>query len=302
MNKNLYWSVYKNLEKEVIQLSESVQFDDEQLEVYSIKIAELILRCSTELESLAKYIYRRENGEEPKNPGACFEWMETNWSIAKKQVTIISDRFNFVKKFQPAFTPLGYENNRPEDYYSAYNAIKHDRAKNIKKANVNILIRVLAATYLLNLYFEDDNFVIPNTNFNGEQIPVVLGRKSEVFNVSVFHLDENTLLNPSTIIPTADPAIEFLLNYSLNVNKITENLQSCMYIVKETDEFKKLNEICTSKSPTDTLSEDEINGFLKLFPSAQNRLNSELTISLLLASYPERLKIMTNKEDVNGNT
>jgi len=46
---NLYWSVYKNLEKEVLELSNQIHIDDEQLNVYSIKISELLIRCSVEI-------------------------------------------------------------------------------------------------------------------------------------------------------------------------------------------------------------------------------------------------------------
>ncbi len=43
---NLYWPIYKNLEKEVVELSNWVHFDDKQLFVYSVKISELLIRCS----------------------------------------------------------------------------------------------------------------------------------------------------------------------------------------------------------------------------------------------------------------
>ena len=40
MNNNLYWAVYKNLEREVLELANIIHFDDDQLKVYSIKISE----------------------------------------------------------------------------------------------------------------------------------------------------------------------------------------------------------------------------------------------------------------------
>ncbi len=53
---NLYWSVYKQLEKEVIDLSFSIYFDDKQFEFistkeynktppYSLRAGDLIVRC-----------------------------------------------------------------------------------------------------------------------------------------------------------------------------------------------------------------------------------------------------------------
>jgi hypothetical protein len=43
---NLFWPVYKNLEHEVVELSNKIHFDDKQLSVYSVKISELLIRCA----------------------------------------------------------------------------------------------------------------------------------------------------------------------------------------------------------------------------------------------------------------
>jgi hypothetical protein len=59
---NLYWSIYKNLERDVIDLSNHIHFNDEQLAVYSTKIAELLIRCSIEIESISKDLYENEGG------------------------------------------------------------------------------------------------------------------------------------------------------------------------------------------------------------------------------------------------
>ena len=45
MANNFYWTVYKNLEKELIELSNLIHIDDNQLDIYSIKIAELLLKA-----------------------------------------------------------------------------------------------------------------------------------------------------------------------------------------------------------------------------------------------------------------
>ena len=54
---NLYWSVYKNLEKEFLELTNFIHFSDDQLKVYSMHIADLIVRCSIEIESISKELY-----------------------------------------------------------------------------------------------------------------------------------------------------------------------------------------------------------------------------------------------------
>lgn len=50
--QNLYWPVYKNLEKEFLKLADYIHFSDDQIETYSMFIADLIVRCSIEIEAL----------------------------------------------------------------------------------------------------------------------------------------------------------------------------------------------------------------------------------------------------------
>ena len=57
MSHNLYWAIYQNLEEGLIELSNNIHIDDEQLNVYSMKIAEMLIRISVEVESIAKELY-----------------------------------------------------------------------------------------------------------------------------------------------------------------------------------------------------------------------------------------------------
>lgn len=52
--KNSYWSSYKQIETELIQLAHSVYFDDNQLNVYSAKFSDMILSICSKIESVSK--------------------------------------------------------------------------------------------------------------------------------------------------------------------------------------------------------------------------------------------------------
>ena len=58
----LYWQVYKNLEKEFFGLADVIHVDDKQLEVYSMKIADLLIRTVVEIEAIAKELYLSNGG------------------------------------------------------------------------------------------------------------------------------------------------------------------------------------------------------------------------------------------------
>ena len=65
MPHNLYWAIYQNLEEDLIELSNNIHIDDNQLSVYSMKIAEMLIRISVEVESIAKELYFQNGGDKP---------------------------------------------------------------------------------------------------------------------------------------------------------------------------------------------------------------------------------------------
>ncbi len=98
-----------NLEKELIALSNSIMFDDaensHQLDTYSPKILELLLRCAIEIESISKDLYYDNGGEkkfkrngdeiEPKFDYQCLKFLDDVWQICSKQVLVSSTNFYF---------------------------------------------------------------------------------------------------------------------------------------------------------------------------------------------------------------
>ena len=136
------------------------------------------MRCAVEIESIAKDIYRYEVKKEPNDTGCCFNWIETNYKISQKALAIVSPNFHFVEKFSPKFYPFKYSNHSGDDYYSEYNAIKHDRVKNLCKASVGTLVRILGALYILNLYYANKIFNLGDDSY-GKNIDEEYG--SDIF-------------------------------------------------------------------------------------------------------------------------
>ncbi len=170
---NLYFPVYRNIESEVIELSKGIYFSDEQLKVYSIKISELLSRCLTEIESLYKDLYRGLKKDDPEKIGDAWRLLDNEWGLSAKQLAVTSDNFFFDESFQPYFAPFDYINRSVDDFYAAYNAIKHDRAKNLPKANLNVLIRALGALYILNIYYKNEP--LPSAAFTPKKADRAVG-------------------------------------------------------------------------------------------------------------------------------
>lgn len=171
MSHNLYWPVYQNLEKEFLSICDIIHIDDSQLNVYSMKIAELLIRTVVEIESIAKNLYFSNGGSKPDDKDLyfdtdCMAHLVDIWDIDKKVVLVSSPNIFLTEDENRVLTPLHKSNKRgtsSADWCKAYQAVKHNRVRELKRGNLKHYLRALAALYILNLYFKDEkvNFITP---------------------------------------------------------------------------------------------------------------------------------------------
>lgn len=212
MKDNLYWAVYKNLEKELLDLSYQIHIDDNQLGVYSVKIAELLLRCSVEIESIAKDLYEQEGGNEKGNPkfdSVCLKFLEDKWLLSKKKVYISAASF-YLMDGNNILTPLlnaelGSKDTNSPKWKQAYMAIKHDRAKSLPEfGNIGNLINAMAVLFLLNVYHKNESFKLGP---NGENSSFPWSMGSEIFNIKLQKWTGNTDNGEATKSPDYDECV-----------------------------------------------------------------------------------------------
>ena len=165
---NIFWPVYENLEKEFIQLSFNIFIDDHQLNTYSYKISELILRAAIEIESISKELYLREGGKDKRNLtyDDALKELDKKWNLKKKMVKISSTNIHISDMTLKPFSKILNPRNRKMHYRwnISYQNIKHDRGKYIKEASIQNLLYILAALFVLNLYYNDEEFNLEKDN------------------------------------------------------------------------------------------------------------------------------------------
>ena len=217
---NLYWPVYKNLEKEVLDLSNHVHFDDNQLSIYSVKISELLIRCCVEIEAISKELYFREGGLQPENEKDlyfdtdCIKLLEDKWSLSKKKLIISAPNFYFQNEDNRVLTPLHKASKRgasSSDWQKAYQGIKHNRTSNLSKGNIKNLLRALGSLFILNVYFKDDVYGLKEnkeTNF-----PINIG--SDIFSIKL-HLCSSAPFDDGFLSKKED------FNECIYITKVTE--------------------------------------------------------------------------------
>ena len=128
-SREVYWNSYRLLESQLLRLSHSICFDDNQIHVYSSELADIINSACIKIESLAKDIYeehiwpfQEDNGKIPKSftdgkhkrSADKFDskkWTRDRWkydhhclveidrafSLSKKQIELRLEKFNFQK-------------------------------------------------------------------------------------------------------------------------------------------------------------------------------------------------------------
>lgn len=52
--ERLFFQIYQSLEKELLEMTDYIHFSENNLDVYSVKLANFILRANVECESLLK--------------------------------------------------------------------------------------------------------------------------------------------------------------------------------------------------------------------------------------------------------
>lgn len=246
MSSNIYWPVYKNIESEFNNLMFVIPIDDNQLNVYSSKISDLILRASTEIESISKELYKLNGGIKTKNikyDEDALTYLNTLWNLENKKVIISSyNCFLTSKELIP------FQKNEPRtgnsrltySWNNAYQNLKHDRASSLHFGSIKYLIDVTAALYVLNLYFKNDKFDGKDDAL-GNNFDSSLG--STIYNIKLhinqtINLEQNFHKNSDFdecvyLLKPTDSSIEFMQN---TINSLNNQLKE----VVKGDIYKKL--------------------------------------------------------------
>ena len=229
---NIFWNIYKNIERELIEISNIIHIDDNQLSVYSPKITELLIRTVVEVEAISKELYFKNGGDKENNNQLffdtdCIDFLENKWLLSKKKVIVSAPNFYFSDEDNRVLTPLKKANKRGSSsskWLIAYQAVKHNRNNSLLKGNLKNLIEALAGLYVLNIYYKDLVYSLSRDS-NGTNFDNSLG--SSIFSVDIHKYTDITYDNEKEDMP-----------YKKSIN-----YDSSVYIIEPTqkskDDFKE---------------------------------------------------------------
>lgn len=191
---NLYWGAYKNLEKEVIDLSINILFDDDNFNnnVHSMTIADLILRAASFLESISKDLYFENDGKGDRAKLAydhdCLYKILIDWGLKHREVklklathTLTKEKYIFYRPFEYEEVKKWRNQERPiYQWNKSYQALKHDLLTSIPThGTIYSLINIMSALYILCSYFDGNEYYI-----GSEAVPERINTNFELFEPS----------------------------------------------------------------------------------------------------------------------
>lgn len=281
MTFNNYWPVYKNLEEETVELTKYIQFTDDQLTVYSMHIADLLVRCAMEIESLSKELYWKNGGIKVYNDNGterqlyfdtdCLEYLNNIWNLSEKYVLVSSSRLNFEKKEHKILKPMYNAHKRSgAKWNKAYQAVKHDRKKCLKYGNIKHLLSAMAALFMLNIYYSDQTFDYGTISNPNKMFDNRLG--SDLFAASIADATIGITIGDSMTDSSIQNKTKEQINSSMCIIKYTSTSWKKINDALETDVKRHLNVLEKSKS---------YNDYITQHPDKAPEIESENLLSLL---------------------
>lgn len=175
----VYNQIYKSIEAEVIDLAFSITLSEGQKNVYSPKIADLVLRAASLLESALKYSYSLDNEKDEKIKYDSNELMKVLKLVDSKDVYIHWNLYEINKRQFAPFVKneervdkdlvnVGVMGNQNYSWNNAYQSLRHKFVESIPYyGNLYYLFEALTALYSV-LDIESKIFGVP-LKHNGER-------------------------------------------------------------------------------------------------------------------------------------
>jgi len=146
MSQSSFGSAYHLLVSDFLTVTEYINPSDANLNTYSHRLYEVLLRAATEFENLCKFRLRNGNYTKTQNLNINdYKTLEEVWEVEDKEVGILiwQPQKKYVKPFD------NWTLNSPAlPWYKAYNNVKHNREENFSCASFSNVIVALSALFL----------------------------------------------------------------------------------------------------------------------------------------------------------
>ncbi len=151
INKLVHWNYFLAFDSDAEKLSRYIEFTTDNFEAYSIELVRLLLSAASEVDVVAKLLCSKVN------PDAKAESIDNYRKILNPALPKIKDMKIRIPRYGLELIPWdNWKTNKTPDWWSNYNAVKHQRDKNFKQANLKNTLNSISGLFCLLLYYYKD--------------------------------------------------------------------------------------------------------------------------------------------------
>jgi len=174
------WAAYKAIEEDMLRVAEYIPLETRQYEVYSFKLADIIMRSCSYIESLFKDVIRNQDLSDHPDQEMIKDKKRKRRLTIKDLIEIFCDYWSLapievsIRRNNDQLKPFKEFKNPDLDdkiptWWQAYNKLKHDFYKEVEKGTLENALLSLSALFVLNcklpLHFnleENINYLVTN--------------------------------------------------------------------------------------------------------------------------------------------
>jgi hypothetical protein len=141
-----HWNYFISIESDVLRLSNYIEFDNPNMNTYSIELAKILMAATQEVDVLLKQICLQENNISENENGYR--------NFIPSRFPKLMDLKVEIPKYELGFTPFEeWKSDITPKWWTANNKVKHQRHIHFNEANLENTLNAVAAMYLTNIYF-----------------------------------------------------------------------------------------------------------------------------------------------------
>lgn len=173
-----YEQIYLAIEKEVMELSYSITISENQKSVYSPRIADLVLRSGSLLESVLKYKFKMTSEDKVKydddrlieSLGLEDSIAFIHWSHYKIDKNTFFPFMKNEERVNKVFSNVSNKGDRQYSWNNAYQSLRHELIASIPYyGNLYYLFEIMAALFVVLEVFSDI-FCVAEYDGNGDLV------------------------------------------------------------------------------------------------------------------------------------
>lgn len=178
----LHWNYFLAIEKDLEELSRYIEFDDQNLDTYSIELTHILFSASSEVDVVMKQLCDLiDPKKKVENINDYRHFISTH---AKGYI----DEEVIIHRYGLTFQPWAKWNKGTNpDWWRSYNNVKHERHKHYSEANLRNALNAVGALLLTVTYYYKYAFSIES----GKEISFIVTTRKLTPKSSLMKINNN---------------------------------------------------------------------------------------------------------------